>query len=320
MRILTILLVVCVCIWAKALNAQQLPLHTQYIYNKLAYNPGYAGGENDVQATALYRNQWLGLEGAPIVLNLSIHARALGANGAVGLQLHNYAIGITDFTSIEGIYAYRLILGEGQLSLGASVSMRHTSTDFTDDRLIGSTPIGQDPSLTESRIAQWRPNFGLGLYYEQDAWYLGVSSPRLVRQDLGLAEDELLDEQETPHFFLMGGYAFTLSERVDLLTQAAMRTTENSPFDADFSAVARWNDVMDIGLNYRFGGLSGSAGESVDIIAAWQFHDNFKLGAAYDLGLGRLREVQDGSIELLLQYRRSLNRENQETLVNPRIF
>lgn len=315
-----ILSLVLLGIWATALKAQQLPLHTQYLYNKLAYNPGYAGGEESIQATALYRNQWIGLEGAPTALNLSVHGRAMGANGSLGLQMHNYSVGISDFTSIEGIYAYRLRTGAGQLSIGASVSMRHMATDFGDERLVGTTSVSQDPSVNSSRLTQWKPNFGLGLYYEQDRFFVGLSSPRLIRQELGFVEDELLDSKETPHYFLMAGYAFVLSSDLELLAQSAMRTTENSPFDADLSAVLRWQSILDFGLNYRFGGRESGFGDSIDLLASWQFHTQFRLGIAYDMSIGRLRDAQDGSLELMLQYRGLSTRENQEKLVNPRIF
>ncbi len=50
---------------ATALFGQQDPQFTQFMYNKLGYNPGYAGSGDGTSVTALIRRQWMGLEGAP---------------------------------------------------------------------------------------------------------------------------------------------------------------------------------------------------------------------------------------------------------------
>jgi len=317
MRRIIYLLLPLLCIGS--LCAQQLPLHTQYLYNKLAYNPAYAGGENGWEATAMYRNQWIGLEGAPTVLSLSLHGQALGNNSALGLQVQNYGIGISNFTNLEGMYAYHFPWGDGHFSIGVSASMRNVVTDYTDDRLISDGPIGVDPSLLDQRLSQWRPNFGLGLYYETDQYFIGVSAPRLIRQDLQFDEEMLVDTEETPHYFAMLGGKWDLSSTAALLVQSAIRTTDNSPLDVDLSAIIRYKEVIDAGINYRFGGRDGSTGDSIDLLFSWRFVERARLGIAYDMSLGSLRQVQNGSLELLLQYR-GLTTGSSEELVNPRTF
>ncbi len=315
-RIIYVLALVC-C--TTAVYTQQLPLHTQYLYNKLAYNPAYAGGESGWEATAMYRNQWIGLEGAPTVLSLSAHGQALGNNSALGLQIQNYSIGISSFTNLEGMYAYHFPWGEGHFSLGVSASMRNVVTDYTDDRLISDGPVGGDPSLVEQRLSQWRPNFGLGVYYETESYFIGVSAPRLIKQDLQFDEEMLVDTEETPHYFAMLGGMWDLSADAALLVQSAIRTTDNSPLDVDLSAIIRYKDLIDAGINYRFGGRDGSAGDSIDLLFSWRFVERARLGIAYDMSLGNLRQVQNGSLELLLQYR-GLSQGTSEELVNPRTF
>lgn len=45
-------------------NGQQLPQFSQYIFNGLHINPGYAGYKNQGYIQSTYRNQWVNLEGA----------------------------------------------------------------------------------------------------------------------------------------------------------------------------------------------------------------------------------------------------------------
>ena len=54
-----------VAFFASASFAQQQQHNTQFMYNKLGYNPAYAGSQDVPCVTCLYRNQWIGLEGAP---------------------------------------------------------------------------------------------------------------------------------------------------------------------------------------------------------------------------------------------------------------
>jgi type IX secretion system PorP/SprF family membrane protein len=45
--------------------AQQQPMYSQYMFNMLNINPAYAGSRGVSTMTALYRNQWVGIPGAP---------------------------------------------------------------------------------------------------------------------------------------------------------------------------------------------------------------------------------------------------------------
>ena len=49
----------------KPLKAQQDGQFSQYMFNTLAFNPAYAGSAEILNATALYRAQWVGFDGAP---------------------------------------------------------------------------------------------------------------------------------------------------------------------------------------------------------------------------------------------------------------
>ena len=53
--------------------AQQDSQYTQYMYNTMMINPAYAGSRGSTSIFALYRNQWVGLDGAPKTAALSFH-------------------------------------------------------------------------------------------------------------------------------------------------------------------------------------------------------------------------------------------------------
>jgi len=91
--------------------SQQERQYTQFMYNKLSFNPGYAGSFDAASLTGIYRNQWIGLDGAPKSVTLSFDAPLKSDRVGVGLNLHTNKIGITPnfgaglFYSTEKFYA-----------------------------------------------------------------------------------------------------------------------------------------------------------------------------------------------------------------------
>ncbi|OAE90526.1 type IX secretion system membrane protein PorP/SprF [Flavobacterium psychrophilum] len=51
---------------------QQDSQFTQYMYNTVTVNPGYAGSRGVLSVYGLHRTQWVGLEGAPVTNNFTI--------------------------------------------------------------------------------------------------------------------------------------------------------------------------------------------------------------------------------------------------------
>ena len=70
-------------LFAGIVSAQQEPQYTQFIFNKLTYNPGYAGSFVSPTLTAIYRNQWLGIDGSPKTQILTYNQHLFGEPAAV---------------------------------------------------------------------------------------------------------------------------------------------------------------------------------------------------------------------------------------------
>ena len=82
-------------------SAQQDPQFSQYMFNELYSNPGYAGSNNAICATALNRTQWAGFEGAPSTTSLSVEAPVSLLHGGLGLNVLTDGIGQYEFTGIK---------------------------------------------------------------------------------------------------------------------------------------------------------------------------------------------------------------------------
>jgi len=59
--------------FAFSASAQQRPHYTQYILNNYIINPAVAGIENYTDVKISHRQQWVGLDGAPVTTYITIH-------------------------------------------------------------------------------------------------------------------------------------------------------------------------------------------------------------------------------------------------------
>ncbi|MBL7915176.1 MAG: type IX secretion system membrane protein PorP/SprF, partial [Bacteroidia bacterium] len=92
-------------------QAQFEPQFTQYMFNEMFINPAYAGSREQVAATMLYRNQWVGLEGAPKTQTASINGPLMNKKLGLGLTMMNESIGVTKQFAVYASYAYRIQVG-----------------------------------------------------------------------------------------------------------------------------------------------------------------------------------------------------------------
>ena len=69
-----VVLVLVILFTVLSVEAQQDPQYTQYMYNTMSINPAYAGSRGHLSISALARNQWVGVDGAPDTQTFSVNA------------------------------------------------------------------------------------------------------------------------------------------------------------------------------------------------------------------------------------------------------
>src|SRR3989304_6238820 len=112
----TLICAICLIICETCVS-QQNALYSQYMFNPFALNPAYAGSRQSTSAVLLYRNQWAGIDGAPVSKTFSIHTPMKGRRVALGFNVISDKIGPTNNIGAFGTYAYHLPLSAGNLSM-----------------------------------------------------------------------------------------------------------------------------------------------------------------------------------------------------------
>jgi type IX secretion system PorP/SprF family membrane protein len=281
--------------------AQQETQFTQFNHYKLGFNPAYAGNSEGISIAALARSQWIGLEGAPQMQLVSFNMPVLNNRVGIGANISRSSIGISQQYTAELAYAYRIPVPRGFLNLGLMTSVRNFQMDFS--QLRGSQPLEQDNAIPQGNQSKFVPNFGAGIYYNAQNFYLGISSPRLLAVNIDLADNSGTISREVPHFFFMAGVMIPLGQSVKLQPQALLKSVKGAPFDADANLSLIFNDKVTAGVSYRLGGSKENGfGESLSGLFSVQMGQNIMLGLSYDATLSELRRYNSGSAEVVLRY------------------
>ena len=317
-NILLLLFLMASC--ALNLRAQQDHHYTQFMYNKLLINPGYAGARGIPFVTAIYRNQWLGFDGAPESALVSFNSNLLSQRVGFGVTLSNNRIGLMRDFQANLAYSYDLVTSD-QISLHAGImgSVRSLSIDF--DKALAVDPAMGDASLDVQRTSQIIGNVGAGLYgLFADRFYVGFSVPRIYANKIGINEnggDNIA--KEVRHYYGMAGAILPVSEDISLMPSVLTKYVKNTPFDVDINLNVDIKAKVTAGVSYRLGG--DGAGESLDLLMFWQAMPLVGLGVAYDFTLSNLRDYSTGSVEvLILADLKKTPAKGGKPLANPRYF
>ena len=297
------------------LMAQDHPHYTMFMYNKLIYNPAYAGNKNMMSVNAAYRNQWTGIDGAPRNYNVAIDA-PIGSYMkpfrpvALGLSFNNESVGVTDNTNIMAYYAYRIRLAKTILSFGIQAGASLYSANFTE------LSAGQqgDAALMNNINNAFLPNIGAGIFWSGERFYTGASVPNLIENYYDKESNALTNRhaRQMRSYYLTGGYIFPVTDNFKIQPQVMARYAGNDkyqqPLNADFNLSFIFFNRLLLGATYR-------TDNTIDGIVHLQVTQRINIGYAYGYATSQLERFNNGTHEIVLgfDFVRDLNK-----YVNPR--
>ena len=205
-------------------QAQQDAQYTQYMYNTVSVNPGYAGSRGHLSIAALHRSQWIGLDGAPKTQTLNIHS-PIGHNGVgMGMSIVNDEIGPTSETYFDVDFSYTVKTSdEGKLSFGLKASAH-----LLDIRFSELNQYAPDATLEQDIDNKFSPNLGAGIYYHTNKFYAGLSVPRFL-QTSHFEESSLSTAKEQLNFYLITGYVFDLNTDLKFKPTILSKLVQGAP-------------------------------------------------------------------------------------------
>lgn len=287
-----------------AAKGQQQSLFTQYMFNQLAVNPAYAGVHEGVSIMGLWREQWVGLEGAPSTQVVSIHSPLNYRPASLGAMVSRDKIGVNQTTNVQLSYAYRIHLNSTtQISFGLQGSVTNFRSDYTDGSIV-------DPVLASANVNNFFPNVGTGIMIHDERFYASFSIPSMINQRLD-RDNPLSQATLSRHYYVLAGYVFDIGQDIKLKPNFMFKAVAGAPAQIDLNVNALLKDFIWVGLSYR--SLS-----SVDLLVQFQLTQNMQLGYAFDINTNReLTGLNNATHEVMLNYIIELPRKKVET---PRYF
>jgi type IX secretion system PorP/SprF family membrane protein len=285
------------------------------MFNTISVNPAYAGSRGQLSVAALYRAQWVGLEGAPTSQTVNIHSPIRNSKLGYGISVVNDEIGdgTVQETYFDGVLSYTIeVARDAKLSFGLKAGLNVLNLDFNRLRNFDAEPVNVDN--IENRIS---PNVGLGFYYHTNKFYAGLSAPNLLQTEhfdnsATDANSIRFLSQERINFYLITGYVFDLNGNLKFKPALLTKVVGGAPLQVDLSANFMFADKFTFGAAYRLDA-------AVSAMAGFQISDQLMLGLAYDketTELGGTR-FNDGSFEVFLRYELV---KSFQRLVSPRFF
>ena len=293
-------------------QGQQDPHYTQYMYNMNVINPAYAGSKESISGGILYRQQWVGLQGAPKTATLSIHS-PVGKNVGLGLSVISDKIGPIEENNVYGDFSYTLNLGgEHRLALGLKAGATIHKVGLLSE--IGNGFVRQpgDISFSENTNSTFF-NLGTGLFYYTQKYYVAFSLPNMIKNDyLDVSQNgnQIQFGSEALHYFLTGGYVFQLSDNLKYKPSAMIKSSVNAPVSFDLSSNFLFSERFEAGLTYR---LDDSFGAMVNFAIT----PSIKVGYAYDRVISDINFTAPASHEFMLLF--DLNMVKKVS-ISPRFF
>lgn len=293
--------------------AQQDPAYTQYMFNMLPVNPAYAGSRDVISLTALYRRQWVNIPGAPQTMTFSADAPIRKEKLGIGMNITDDRIGIFTNTNFMAMLSYRIRLRSTTLAFGIQGGFTQFNARYGE--VVTSENGTSTDGVFAANLTKFLPNIGAGVYYSSDKFYIGVSLPKMLANQLNdyvpqNPNGNYFRSTQFQHVFVIGGYAFKLNDDLTLKPSFVYKYVLGSPMQLDLNCNLWLFDRFGIGASYR-------SLADISVLLEIQATNQIRFGYAYDYSPTRLSRYTSGSHEIMLRYEFGYNKSR---VISPRYF
>lgn len=272
-------------------QAQQVPLYTQYMLNDYAFNPALTGTSDYYQAKSNNRYQWVGITDAPRTYVLSVYGPHRTYDMGFGGCVFNDVTGPTSRTGAYGSYAYNIrIKDDKRLSMGLSMGLLQFKID-------GSKVIlhdDGDPSFGQEMYIDYIPDASFGTYLYAEKFYFGIAAQQLFNNRVSFKElDALGVNKLKSHFMAHGGYTFKVHPDWDVEPMLMIKYVKPAPIQFDMGVRGVWRKTVWAGMGYR-------TKDAMSILIGYNHEEQLFFGYSYDITMTNIKKYSSGTHELMI--------------------
>lgn len=271
-------------------GAQNDLIQSQYIHNRFAVNPAFAGNREGVTIFGSFRKQWAGIENTPMSMLLTSHAPLRHDNIVIGLTAYNQSIHETSNSGALATIGYRARATEKtwlEFALQPGVAMH--SYNWNKVKVMDT----DDKAFSKSESAT-TPLLGFGMSWYGRSHFLGVSTTSLLVSNDFYDHDSKF-APDSANYIFTGGYMFDVTDRFQLQPSTLISFRKGNDTVIDGTLTAIYNDFIWVDAGYR-------TTDELTFGAAVQVNPQLRIAYNFDLSIGDLNGVHYGSHEISIQY------------------
>jgi type IX secretion system PorP/SprF family membrane protein len=294
-------------------SAQQMPLFSQYLYNKFMINPAVAGSDGYTTINIAVREQWVGITRAPQTYSLSVQTRFLkrgyilktsktgkqvfrpktDAKVGLGGSIFCISSGLIQRSGAQMGYSYHMWLQkETQLSLGLSFNGYYFRINEKEVQLEDPN----DPVLNSNlRRGIFVPDASFGVYLLNRKYNAGFSANQLFGAVVKTENNAYASYNVKRIYYLFGSYGFIFGSEIEIRPSCIIRMSEQLKPQADLGLNISFDESLWVGLAYRTNG---------DLIANLGMrYSSLYIGYALDFSFNSIQRITYGTHEVNLAWK-----------------
>ena len=319
--------IICFVVFLQSIQlcfAQQRPQYTQYILNNYILNPALSGIENYTDVKISSRDQWVGLNGAPRTMYLTLHApigkkdyktsatsfnvpgenprgsrywenyTASAPHHGIGFSIINDKTGLYNRFSANVSYAYHIGLSpRTNMSAGFAGGIMKLSRDGTKSTYDNGDLV--DPAQgSVADVYKIRPDLSAGVWIYSANYFLGLSAQQIIPQKVSFVDDTL-GFKIVPHLFATAGFRFLVNDDINAVPSFMIKYVSPLEPQVDLNMKFQYRDLFWVGGSCRFKyGFAGMLGLNVG--------NTLNIGYAYDYTTTQLRTASKGTHEIIIGF------------------
>lgn len=318
------------CLSSVFVCAQAKPFYTQYILNNYILNPAVSGIENYTEIKLSNRNQWTGINGAPVTSYFSIQT-PIGkedlrtsatsfeipgenprgkrlweeytppdAHHGVGFVAMNDKAGYINRWTLNGTYAYHRPLSV-KTTLAAGFSAGITSVNLDRSKIEWASLDPNDPAvgISSGELKKLKPEIGAGLWLYSAQYFVGLSVLNIIPGKAQFVTNDKYGSYYTPNYFLTAGYRFSLTDDVMMMPSVMFQYWQPQLAGLHTNVKFQYQDKVWVGGGYRFSDLISG----YSAMAGLNISNTFNVSYSYEVATtSRLRTYTKNTNEIMLGF------------------
>jgi type IX secretion system PorP/SprF family membrane protein len=289
-------------LWLPFLSyGQQYPYFSQFFLNPYLYNPATIGNSGVNELNFTYRQQWLGINDAPITQAFNFQFPTKKSL-SFGINFYNDKAVLLNTSSLTLGIAYQATLSENHyIKFGISTGVGMNNFDLNE------VDNPDDPALRNVLDKSSFLTGQFGVFYYLKGLKLGFSMPQMYKYSaIDTVDFQVITLDQLDNYIFTASYKFHLgASRVGLEPFALYRKNELLPVTIEAGAMLDYNDLFWVGGSYRkdYGG-TGYVG--------FNLKRNISFAYAYEFAGGQQVSLGNGSHELNFKIKFGKNKRQQQ--------